>query len=243
MSVRITGQVWAHSRATGTALLLHLALADHADDSERACWPSLRLLAEKTRTSRDTVRRAVRELESLGEVTLERRGSGRQSARYVLRGYADCDLRGSNLQPLDAPGEVADCDLRDGNLPTSEVAPLLPEPSKNRQRTTHAPAEGVLHLADFAHLWELYPRKVNRKRAERAYLARRRGGVSAEELLTATRHYAAARSGKDATYTLHPATFFGPDERWRDFLTAEARAEVRYPDTDPTSATCEVRYA
>jgi len=84
MSVNVSTEVWAHSSAAGTALLVQLALADHADDQTRSCWPSLSSLAKKTRTSRDTVRRALRELEGLGEVEVPVRGgvTGRRITQF-----------------------------------------------------------------------------------------------------------------------------------------------------------------
>lgn len=77
--------------------------------------------------------------------------------------------------------------------------------------------------ADFAICWEQYPRKVDRTPAFRAYQARRREGVSAEDLLAATRNYAAKRKGKDQEFTKHGKTFFGPD--WKEHLDGGAAAE------------------
>ncbi len=133
MSVNVSAEVWAHSRAAGTALLVQLALADHADDQTRSCWPSLSFLAKKTRTSRDTVRRALRELEGLDEIEVPVRGGGHQSARYTVRTYQIATP--SKLLP------VAGCNLRGSTLATSEVAPVLPEPSLTTNEPSRPPAK------------------------------------------------------------------------------------------------------
>lgn len=63
-------QVWAHSRAKGSALLLLLAIADHADDNGRA-FPGVESLARKARASETTAHRLLRELVRDGELEIE----------------------------------------------------------------------------------------------------------------------------------------------------------------------------
>jgi hypothetical protein len=54
MSIRVTTTVWEHSRQTGSALLVMLAIADQANE-DGICWPSIGSLARKARLSpRDT---------------------------------------------------------------------------------------------------------------------------------------------------------------------------------------------
>lgn len=65
MSVRAITEVW--SREVPPRLLTTaLALADHADHEGRNAFPSVGLLAWKTRASRRTVQRHLRELEATG---------------------------------------------------------------------------------------------------------------------------------------------------------------------------------
>ena len=114
--------------------------------------------------------------------------------------------------------------------------PPQPHPTQPARRAQHPrqDAGGTLE-ADFDEAWALYPRKLERGRALRAYTATRRRGASAEDLLTATRHYAADRAGepdpdKRERFTKHAATFFGPDEPWRDHL--EPPSTPTRPETD-----------
>lgn len=78
--------------------------------------------------------------------------------------------------------------------------------------------------ADFATCWEHYPRKIARKAALKAYIAQRRKAIPAEVLLAATQHYAKAMQLEDRApeRILHGATFFGPNDRWEDYVSAPA---------------------
>ena len=80
---------------------------------------------------------------------------------------------------------------------------------------------------DFEAAWKAYPRKKNRKGAYKAYCATRRKGVEAGELLGAVTNFAREMSGKDEQFVMHGATFFGPNERWRDSVATKVSA-VQY---------------
>lgn len=70
----------------------------------------------------------------------------------------------------------------------------------------------------FDEVWSHYPRKVNRKEALRAYQARRRSGVSHEQLLQATKHYETAMQDQDVSFVMHGKRFYGPNECWVEFV-------------------------
>src|ERR1035438_826135 len=99
MSVKVMAEVWANSVATGTTLLVQLALADHADDEKRSCFPSINYIAKKCRVGESTARRHIHELEKKGELRIQLNAGGsrggQRSNRYVLRKYP------FNLTPLD----------------------------------------------------------------------------------------------------------------------------------------------
>lgn len=91
-------------------------------------------------------------------------------------------------------------------------------------QTPSAPAREPFE-SDFAEVWDLYPQKLGRKVAMGKYIATRRKGATKDELLTATKNYVAycRTEGTEVRYVKHGATFFGPGEHWRDFLTAPKR--------------------
>src|SRR5581483_10323809 len=63
----VQNDVWNESAHGGNTLLTLVKLADNADDESREAWPSVALLTEKTRASRRTVQRALRELQGGGD--------------------------------------------------------------------------------------------------------------------------------------------------------------------------------
>ena len=74
---------------------------------------------------------------------------------------------------------------------------------------------------DFEEVWKIYPRKVAKQKGYHAYAATRKGRngdppVTARTLYDATQRYAIARKDEDAEFILHPGTFFGVDERWKE---------------------------
>ena len=95
MSVHASSPVWLHSKATGSTLLVALALADRSDD-EGISYPSVAWIATKSRTSDRTVQYAIRELITLGELCIER-GAGPKGCN-VFR------LQLQNLRGADSAG-------------------------------------------------------------------------------------------------------------------------------------------
>lgn len=79
---------------------------------------------------------------------------------------------------------------------------------------------------EFEEAWRLYPKREggNPKRtAYRAWNARLEEGVRPEELIEAVKRYAAYIEAREEAegpgsrrYVLQAATFFGPNERWKD---------------------------
>ena len=101
--------------------------------------------------------------------------------------------------------------------PTPDPNNLVIHPSPRKgesERETYQSFEGA-----FSKLWKLYPRKVGRQAAYRKYVARRREGIAHEDLQRAVEQYAAEAKGREADYVKHCATFFGPDEHWKEALS------------------------
>lgn len=78
--------------------------------------------------------------------------------------------------------------------------------------------------ADFEEAWSAYPDRQGgnpKKGAYRAWCATLKRGEDAAQLVEATKHYAdyCRNKGKVGTeYVKQAATFFGPDEPWREYL-------------------------
>ena len=90
MSAEAMSAVLHHSPATGTAKVVLLAIAWHTNDNpELGCYPSQETLAKYANTSTRTVRRALNELEAMGEIEITRHGGvafgSSPSNRYFIR--------------------------------------------------------------------------------------------------------------------------------------------------------------
>jgi len=79
------------------------------------------------------------------------------------------------------------------------------------------------YSAEFEQVWELYPKRNNnsKRRAYKAWSARVREGVTPEELAAGVGRYAEFVKGTDERFIKQAATFFGPDEHWRESYTHE----------------------
>ena len=79
---------------------------------------------------------------------------------------------------------------------------------------------------EFEAAWSLYPKRPNnaKKLAYRAWSARVASGVSPQTLVDATKGYVryCLLHGKQGELIMQGATFFGPNERYADFLSAPA---------------------
>lgn len=216
MSIKVMTWVWDHSPASGTDLLMLLAIADHAGDDGRDAWPSVRKLAQRTRLDERTVRRVLKRLADDGHIVV-RAGGGRRSNRYEIpmtsdntelsTPLADCHL-GQNATPGNLPGHPG----QDARAPRAQLRPgtpdtaAPPEPSYNRPlpllpRETHlhvVPGEGggrinhdmVEVLTGLGPHWTLTP--AQRRRLARPVFDALSAGWSARDLIA---HLAANPDG------------------------------------------------
>ncbi len=87
MSIKLMSAVWDDKRTTGAARLVLLSLADQAND-EGVCWPSIATIARRANVHRDSVHRAIIELEEMGFLTRTPRKIGanvNQTNLYVIK--------------------------------------------------------------------------------------------------------------------------------------------------------------
>lgn len=209
MSVRWITTVWQHSPYRAERLLVHLALADFAND-EGLCWPSQKTLAFKARCSINYVRLTVQQMEKDGLLTVKERAGGRgRSAQYILQRPVD------NANPHPANGEPTNHHSPEAERPfADEITPLI----MNR----HEPS----HSEEFDAFWSAYPRKVGKGAARKAFVKAMSGAdaPALDDLLAAVRAYAA--SIRDMNYCAHPTTWL-KQERWSDTVPVkQVRVEV-----------------
>lgn len=165
VSVRQMSLVFEHSRSKGAARLVLLALADvAADDGEVSAYRrSQSVLARKANISDESVRRALRELEELGEVQVLVRGSGRRRSDYRLivgpqpeppQDEGSGPTAGPGQPPQDGGSITPSLDVRDPS-PIRDIRSRLraagsepatlgdPEDTWDQGKATGRPAEGA----------------------------------------------------------------------------------------------------
>lgn len=199
MSVKALGWAFIQPVKT-TARFVLVVLADHADQAH-SCYPSVSRIAARTGLGPSTVRRALHYLQEAGLLRIEERvrpNGSQTSSRYYLAAPEP------EYDPLsDLEGGVPD---REGPRPGSR----RPEPSPNPQGTDP-------HAEAFGAWWEIYPRRISKQAAIKAWKARGKDKTLPEisVLLDLTLRYAATVAGKEQEFIPHPATWLN-GHRWED---------------------------
>jgi hypothetical protein len=226
-----------YSPYTDATFWLHYALGDIANaDHGYEIWLTNEALAKQwVALSARAIRRGRAQLIENGFLVEVAKQSHHSPARYRFvfldvpkngaetlgRGrLLDLEIRGDDV---DTPGDDRGRDLVDegSRSGSSGVALSLLAPLTNgiEQKGTE-PSRARTVEEEFARTWERYPRKENRAGAFKAYKARRTAGVTGEDLWRATLHYAATVAGKEREFVMHGSTFYGPNDRWLDYLAA-----------------------
>ena len=131
MSVSIMAAAWT-VECEPTQKLVLLALADHANDENFQCWPSLTHICKKTNLGRSTVARSLRDLEAAR--VIDRRKRGQQTTVYVLRFAQRCQSGTSARAGLVPQRDQGSARAGPGTIKEPSV-----EPSGNRNgRSAHS---------------------------------------------------------------------------------------------------------
>lgn len=124
MSIKVQSYVWENSKADGSALLLLLAIADHAHDDGTGAWPSVAALARKCRQGERNTRYLLRKLEEMGELRTDIGGGphGCNSFSIPLEG-------GQSLPPANQRTEGGKPAYVGGQLVAPEPSLTINKPS------------------------------------------------------------------------------------------------------------------
>lgn len=175
---------------------------------------SSRKLAEKWGWSRGKVERFMSVLESEQMVT-RKRATQRATAGTLIT--------------------IVNYDIYQGDN-TSDEPHMIPQTEPHTEPHTDINkndknVKNDIYICSFEHVWEIYPRKDEKKRAYECYTARLNSGYSEEELLQATEAYAKECEERqtEKRYIKQAKTFFGINEPFVDYLK-RAKAQEKKQD-------------
>ncbi len=216
---------WILDSAIGPQAVRLFAVLDRYVGRHENAWPSRKTIAARMNCSPGTVDNALAELTSIGAVQVTHRyrpSDGSQTSSAYTLWPATMGVTPSN--PLRHPSQSIGRGLAPGYEAVSN--PIEVTPTNNSLLVIDEVDDRQTRFdQQFDELWSVYPRKVGKAAARKAVRVRL-GVVAFEELAGATRNYAALRLGQDPAFTMHPATFYGPTERWRDFVDGAPELEV-----------------
>lgn len=221
---------WVIQKLAGdcTAVAVYAALSTYAA-AGRGAFPGQDTLSELLGVSLTTVNRGI--------ARLKRAGLLRTSPRLVQGRKIGNEYELTMIPGMGADAySVVSTDEALTPIPQLGADAYLYEQTNEQTRVTRgrSPQSGITNgtadaLRDFDAWWTEYPRRTDKARAREKYLARRRSGATAEDLLTAARQYARERDGEPDKFTKHAATFLAPDGPWTEALD---RSRRRSPEVD-----------
>lgn len=212
--------------STSRMITLH-ALATFTSEQTHECWPSIATLETHTGLSRNTIRAAIRTLESYGWVTrLDRPGT---TPRYRLHPAA---IRAS--QPTTT------------SEPAQEPAPAtIPADPASAEPAAHAPAAPKPRRAPagkgdpaFEAFWAAYPRPIDRRKAHTAWKAAVKRETP-ETIVRAAQEFGAWAkqnlTSDDVRWIIYPQRWLERD-RWTIPADQQVRATRRRQTWDEAAA-------
>lgn len=153
MSLAASSLVWDHSRATGSALLVLLSLAERANrDHAGVCWSKIKDVATRSRIGPRQAYRAIDKLVELRELYVHvAHGPGATCVFVVTCGRTREFVANALVEHLRMPRDVAESIasrvtnpvgivVTDDNPPTPPIRKNQHEPLENHDRRRRAPS-------------------------------------------------------------------------------------------------------
>ena len=209
MSIEAVALVLNQSKATGRAKLVLIGIANHLGD--QGAWPAISTLARYANASERSVKRDIQELVELGELRVEVQNAPTRT-QYKTNLY--WLTIGSGV--TDSASGVTDWVSRGDSSGKSGVTPVG---TQNIILTIKEPSMKQAEI-DFDNFWNLYPKKVAKSEALRAWNKATKK-KTAEELLKLTKAYAEGKLPEDK-YIPYPASWLNK-ELYESVEVAEAK--------------------
>ena len=188
-------------------------LADHHNGETGKCFPSINRLAELSEMSRRAVEGHLETLETLGlikRINQFRETGGKSANSYILEltGTYENISDAQNLRMVCEKSAHGDTqNLRMNNLGINNLGKETNNSSSNDEVDYY-----------FDQLWSLYPKKVGKGQARKAFKAASKK-ADFYDLLPKLMDYVQTLEGKDKQFIPHLATWLN-GERWEDEVEA-----------------------
>ena len=223
---------------TVTEKMVLISLLRYMNKERQRAWPSTRLLAENLGLSQLWVRRTLDRLEEKGLIKSEKKSGC--VTRYEIfaekLSYAPNSV--TRVTELHTPSNtVTQCrvtELRGLSNSVTQTNTNTNTTLQVRNTNTKRASREKEFESDFEVFWQAYPKPQNPDKSpgRQKYIALRKKGVSAEDLLAAARGYAVAMRGTQPRYIKHCATFLGPQQAWKDFISVKEKARSGTSDEE-----------
>jgi len=225
----ISNDLIRHRELSTTEKVILFSLLSYLNVEQQRAWPSITTIAECAGVSEFWAREQLKALETKGYIKTEKR-PGHVTRYEILTPQQSCAR--NNLAPateLQKPrNNLAGNPATNLRLDRNKVAPIN---TNNKEQDTNTKDKHELTTrardaeieAEFEEFWKAYPKPQNPDKTpgRKRYVALRKKGVPADDLLRAAQGYANATRGTAPKYIKHCATFLGPSEAWRDYLNKQ----------------------
>ena len=230
-----------------TASRLAIVLLRYLNRQTGDAWPSIPRLAADMSTAENTVRAGLKALKDRGHLAIETGGGRAATNRYTMQTPADkpCkNLEGKKSDTLQNP------ELNPSNSEHKPFRKLNPNPKKNPIKE---PSENIYFGAGaqstsdlFENFWSLYPKKIGKQSARKAFEAAIKNGADPESIISGASNYRDQRFASEPIdaaerekFTLNPATFLN-QRRWEDEPAPVANARAGPARREETSGVAKL---
>ncbi|WP_180191791.1 helix-turn-helix domain-containing protein [Pseudomonas syringae] len=212
--------------------LVLVKLADNASD-QGECWPSYQHIADQCEIDRSTVRRHIKNLADQGLLRIENRAGpkGNSSNLYFLT----LEVRGTDSTPVGQKSTGV------GTQPTPPVGPESTRTSHSSEPVNEPkPMCKTGKVKGFDQFWKLYPRKVGKDKASKAWQKLQMTEALYDLIVSAlAKHVATPGWTKDnGQFIPHAATWLN-GKRWEDEVEPAGKtgSGSRHTDLDQVDHT------
>lgn len=220
MSIRLMSDVWRTDLPTVEKMVL-LVIADHANDEGTQSYPSQQTIATKASISVRTVQRSVNTLVQRGYIRVFKGQGGSANCRDDRRPHL-YQINISKLRHDTVTAREARPDIEDSNGATITTI------TGRQSRPMNHPIEPSIETPGFDDFWKIYPLKVGKGAAKKAFQKAIRT-TPVEDIIKGVLRYKLDPNRVEA-YTAHASTWLNA-QRWTDdplpqrVLTLEEKRE------------------